>query len=358
MPTESEQRAKLAATLASITSLDLESLARREDLGTDFCFDDVLPDLRREVDLFRDLHNTNTDRFPITRLNELVSQADTMLNLVRDIKAFSIKGQPEPEKRRESLCTRIRSQYQHFFNEVYPYLSPAVLLKHELDVMKADTAKALSATQDRHLTRLQEMETQASQAMEAIRKVSAQTGLSAHATRFRDQATIHRKAAAGWLVTAVLIGVLTLVGAGWNLWWVEKNRQQDALVAAAQRATSAQTQQKEPEQLIGPAIEHSVARLLMLSVLSVGLVMTIKNYRAHRHNAVVNEHRQNALSTFETFVNATQDPQTRNAVLLRATESIFVPVATGYLTAEPDAGGSLQVLEIMRGLGKDTMSDK
>jgi hypothetical protein len=46
---------------------------------------------------------------------------------------------------------------------------------------------------------------------------------------------------------------------------------------------------------------------------------------------VVDQHRQNALSTFETFMKAASDEQMKNAVLLQATQAILTPQATDSL---------------------------
>jgi len=77
-----------------------------------------------------------------------------------------------------------------------------------------------------------------------------------------------------------------------------------------------------------------------------------KTYRAHRHNAVVNRHRQNALTTFQTFAQAASEEQTKNAVLLQATQCIFSPQQTGYIQSDNDTPGIPQVLEIVRSFSK------
>ena len=74
-------------------------------------------------------------------------------------------------------------------------------------------------------------------------------------------------------------------------------------------------------------------------------------YRAHRHNFVINRHRLNALSTFEAFAKATDDQQIKNAVLLQATQCIFGPQPTGYISGESESEGYPQILEIVRGMG-------
>ena len=85
-------------------------------------------------------------------------------------------------------------------------------------------------------------------------------------------------------------------------------------------------------------------------MLVTSLVWTGRVYKAHRHNYVINKHRQNALRTFEAFVKAAKDEQTKSAVLLQATQCIFSPQPTGYLTHEAEPSGSPQILEIIRSM--------
>lgn len=94
----------------------------------------------------------------------------------------------------------------------------------------------------------------------------------------------------------------------------------------------------------------TVERVIVISILSTAILFCVRNYSAARHNFVINRHRQNALSTFETFVKASGDDQTKDAVLLQATRSIFTPQASGYLKPDVEAAPSNQIIEIMRNL--------
>ena len=81
------------------------------------------------------------------------------------------------------------------------------------------------------------------------------------------------------------------------------------------------------------------------------LLWSSRNYKAHRHNNVINRHRANALSTFKVFVDSSKDDiATKNALLLKSAEAIFSPAITGYLTKEPDNQGTPQILEIVRNI--------
>ena len=68
---------------------------------------------------------------------------------------------------------------------------------------------------------------------------------------------------------------------------------------------------------------------------------------------VVNGHRQNALTTFQTFVKAAgdEDKETKNAVLLEATRCIFSPMSTGYLGGDQETPNSSIVEVLTRTVG-------
>jgi len=69
----------------------------------------------------------------------------------------------------------------------------------------------------------------------------------------------------------------------------------------------------------------------------------------HNHNFVVNKHRQNALSTFQAFSEATiNDPDTKNAILLQATQCIFSPQPSGFINKENEQENSNKIIEIFK----------
>ena len=97
-------------------------------------------------------------------------------------------------------------------------------------------------------------------------------------------------------------------------------------------------------------IQLAVAKVILFSLLFSALVWTGRVYRSHQHNFVVNQHRQNALTSFETFAKAANDDQTKSAVLLQATNCIFSPQASGYADSAVEAPGSPRIMEIIRNI--------
>lgn len=62
--------------------------------------------------------------------------------------------------------------------------------------------------------------------------------------------------------------------------------------------------------------------------LGYGVFFCTKNYMAHRHNAVINRHRQKALDAFHNMVAA--DPASKAIVLAHAARCVYAPYNSGY----------------------------
>ena len=95
----------------------------------------------------------------------------------------------------------------------------------------------------------------------------------------------------------------------------------------------------------GTGIANSLQNLFMkgflISPIYVWLNRSIKNHTAQKHLEVINIHRQNALETFDAFVAAAgENRETRDAVLLAATEAIFDANQTGYLSTKTSGADS------------------
>ena len=82
------------------------------------------------------------------------------------------------------------------------------------------------------------------------------------------------------------------------------------------------------------------------------LITCGKNYRAQAHNYIINKNKQNALSTFETFVKATNNEEIRNAVLLQTTKAIFSNPKSGYLKEDGSDDEPTQIIEIVKDMSK------
>lgn len=187
-------------------------------------------------------------------------------------------------------------------------------LVHEMRRSKAEAAELAE--------RIREM-------ADAAAGMTRRLGVDANASHFGRQAIEHSRGGTRWLVATTLASI---GAAAWAVFaYAESVRR---IVAGA---------------LTGPQLlQLSVAKLLVLSVIVSTALWCSRIYRAHRHNYIVNKHRQNALSTFETFVSATHDSHIKDAILTQATASIFAPQHTGYGEADGSSAYAPHIIETAR----------
>jgi hypothetical protein len=104
-------------------------------------------------------------------------------------------------------------------------------------------------------------------------------------------------------------------------------------------------------------IQIGVTKFIIFSILSFGLAFSAKNYKSHKHSYVTNKHRANALKTFKAFTESSSknDGETRNAILLQATQCIFSHQETGFSNSEKETSSNLKIVEIIKNLtGKNS----
>lgn len=94
-----------------------------------------------------------------------------------------------------------------------------------------------------------------------------------------------------------------------------------------------------------------------MTLLAYGLGFSVRQHASSKHNETVNLHRQNALRTFETFVKATEDQETKDAVLLEATRSIFAAQPTGFLRTGRETESPSTIIEVIRRMGGNPPAD-
>ncbi len=169
-------------------------------------------------------------------------------------------------------------------------------------------------------------------ARDAARKAAGDSGIAAHMAKFRDRAKEHKTASRGWLVTAGMLAACWLAAVAYVAFWAPH-------ITVSEGTAS--------------VLVALSPRVLLFSFGIAIVFWASRNYRANRHNYVVNVHRQTALETFSAFTEGARgNPDVKNAILLQATQAIFVMTPTGYSGAEKEAAGPQSaIIEVVRALG-------
>jgi hypothetical protein len=92
----------------------------------------------------------------------------------------------------------------------------------------------------------------------------------------------------------------------------------------------------------------AVSKVLVFAVLSFVLYLCARNFLSHKHNAIIDRHRQNALMTYTALVDAAGDTPNREVILVQAAACIFSPQGTGYTRdSAPNPPSAQSVIEFM-----------
>lgn len=332
----------LLARLQNFAEVDLSQLERVDDLGKTYGFTKVMPIFASIKKLYGQLAKCNLDDLPDTTIDQLISYANLTDELLAKIKKFDPKKvEDNPSTFNNKLPAQVHEQLiqdaEDLHRTLFSQLSHVIsyYLIDAADPVKVwevldQTIKLLSEQGKEIDAEYREKISVVENALEKVQLTAQKVGVAAHAEHFKEEARLHEKSARNWLVATVILAVMTLgIGVAsfiLGVWFF---------------------QSVSPSQ----SIQVAIAKIAIFSFFFSSLIWTGRIYRSQKHNAVVNKHRQNALSTFETFaVAAGDDPQVKNAVLLQATQCIFSPQHTGYVAQESDTAGYPQVLEIVRGI--------
>lgn len=320
-----EERLKIRSVLEQLSKLDSGELARK-DLGETF-------DFELGVSLFEDiiglasemLENGSADHLWGPAINSALRNLRGVSQALEQIRTAGGESINSPS--RDARLNTVNDRWGEFLR-----LSGTFMVTHSLERRRlAQSEQSVRAK----LEAVEQSEAHVASAKKAYEHLAEQhakrlkeVGVSFHASHFQTEAGSNQAASWAWLGAMIVIG-------GFTAWYalVELTA---ALSVLPDKAT------------MGQVVNFTVVRLIVVSLLMFAIGFCSRNYSASLHNFVVNQHRANALQSFLTFEEAAQKPETKDAVLLEATRSIFSPQSSGYVKGvrEPQAGGP--VIEILR----------
>jgi hypothetical protein len=206
----------------------------------------------------------------------------------------------------------------------------AASLRHAMPLVQYSKGLELDHGIEQALKRLDDFQG----AVNTAQNVQAAEAL---AQSYEKEAKLHERDAQFWLrITGALFALTILVTAG----IVYKS------FALLQGLTMPQT------------IQIALAKLLIFSVALSAAIWSARNYRASRHNSIVNRHRVNNLRTYIEFANVVKDNTTLNAVLLQMSQAIFGSQPSGFL-AEGEKSTMMPlefIADVLRSGGRGTSS--
>lgn len=335
MATSMHPGGETGESLTRVQSFDLQSVVRERELGVTFALKEIVAPAKKVQELFDLIAPSHINFFPEQQKRVIKDQADAFYNFLEQCAQFQIEGaQPSPTEAKTALVTKAEGLYQQYFNTLFPLISFATARTQDFSRLEQEARAASQHVKDevdRLVSELEGQKEAADEILTEVRAVAAEQGVSQQAVHFRNESEEHVSEAATWKVwTQWAIGIL--VAYGILSIFLHK-------IPFLAPATTYD------------AVQLAVSKLLIFVVLGYGLTLCAKNYLAHRHNAVVNKHRQNALATYTTIADAANDASGRDIVLSHAADCIFSPQDTGYHDASKRSADAPPTLQLMPRLG-------
>jgi len=268
--------------------------------------------------------------FSDAQLSTIYGQANADFNTFKQILDFDATASGAAQTR-SNLLDQLRVRRDQLFEQVWQYIAYGAARATDTSVLETQARATIQSIEDQSskLTeQLKSSKTEAETTLAAIRAVASEQGVSQQASYFKEEAQHQEELASRWLAItykfAFAVGGFAVLSLFLHkLPWIRPENGTEAI------------------QLV-------TSKFLIFAVLAFLLIMAARNYATHKHNSVVNRHRQNALLTYRAIVEAAAGQGTEDIVLAHAASCIFSPQETGFSQGKGDGtSASKSVLELL-----------
>lgn len=316
--------------LERVQTFNPATLGREDDLGRQMNFVEAVQPAEAIIALYKRIPMSALPDFTDSQLNAIQSQANADYNVFKQILDFNAASN-DAVGTRTNILNNIKVRRDQLFDQLWQYVAYGVARITDTSLLEIQARATIQGIEDQAVKLTEQLEkakTDAENALAAIRAVASEQGVSQQAIYFKDEAQSQETLADKWLTytyrfAAALGGFAILSLFLHKIEWIRP------------------TTNSEMFQLI-------TSKVLIFTVLGYMLIMAARNYTTHKHNAVVNRHRQNALLTYRALVTAAENTGTQDIVLAHAASCIFSPQETGFAHGKSDSGvASKSVLELL-----------
>jgi hypothetical protein len=330
-----------AGYISQLDAISVDDVVGEARLGPGFSFQDArtpMESIKEFVEQLRFLDGTGLP-------NRLVGKCSTpfqqLLDTIRQIKDFNIANFSN-QNYRLSLIQQLRDGNDNLVEAAVPVLLYGNLLTSGIKTAQANT-HAILAEIDKQRGELVGVVKEAGDLLAEQKKFSAEIAIAGYGTLFAKEAREHNTAANKWLMTTgVLAGLMALVA-------VVNYRISANILDQFSHSSGSQL----PQLPASITLQFTLAKVILFTVGLSAAYWSARVYRSHRHNAIVNKHRANALTSFQEFVVSATDPEVKHAILLQTTSCIYAPQPTGFSSGgDTDGESPLKILEIVRNFQK------
>lgn len=307
-----------------------KSLVSRPEWGT-IKFINAEQDLERIFSLLSYLSILPLEYLTDQATKDIKNQIDQTKPRIEQIDKFNIE-QPNATQTRDSLITQIHQSADSLYTAAAPWIPFLAYQKGDIaeNIEKLSTSvSTANGMVEKAKGEIENKKKEIDDIITKAREASASAGAAVFTQDFDRESIKLSDNATRWLITTTVLGSVTLIVAVLTWFW-------------------------SPTGLDTGQIWQKVAsKFIILSILLTATMWCGKIYKALMHQSVINRHRALSLQTFQAFSSAASDVQTKDAVLLETTRSIFSQCMTGYVdSASASADSDARVIEIVKSIAQ------
>jgi len=315
-------------SLERIQRFNIQTLVRQDELGQAMCFAEIVSSAKSIVDLYNRISIGSLEDFADSQLDIVQIQANSDYKLFEQILLFSPTVNTNQE--RITLISSVVNRRDTLFNELWHFIAYSVARATDTTLLESQARATIQSIKDQATEingQLTQNKTDSDEALKEIRAAAAEQGVSQQATCFKEEFDQQELKATEWLK---------------NTYWFAGGLAAFSIASLFLHKWDWLAPKDQIE-----AIQFVSSKIVIFAVLAFLLIMASRNYNSHKHNAVLNKHRQNALLTYRTLVAAAGEKGTEDIVLANAASCIFAPQETGYTGVKGESASPKSVLELM-----------
>ena len=320
--------------LSYIIDFDPDSIGRRSALG-DANFEESIPKARQIKDLFERISVRSLNSLSDSMLTTISNNASAFTDLIGRFHSYNPTTSSPND--RSQLIQEILQRTEEFQNNLSATVSFSISSSINIDDIRKSIEELVSSYQSSFEIRSQEIDSMSQKSkdiLERVQSAAADQGISRESKHFSDLSEEYNRESEKWFSRSIKLGIFAIFLATVSLFshripWFAANN-------------------------VSEAIQIISGKVIMISIIGYALITCVRNFIANRHNAVVNRHKQNALMTYRSFLDASPSPEMVSIVLNHASSSIFSPQDTGFVKGEELPGGK----SIMEWITRSSIGEK
>ena len=261
--------------------------------------------------LIEDLSKCHFDRVPTDKISSIRRKIQEYKEIFKRAKSLDIEDGGDTKSTRDQIVQELESYYSGFFEVVSPvinFANQAGTDFKQIERKARETLESIKNYSGKQKTQIEDKLKEANSVLDSMRIASAEAGVSQNAIHYSEAQKNHAEKADKWykwgkslLITLIIF--VTTIGFAFVLF-------------------------KEGKKPILDYLE--IATLIIISLWIYAINFFNKNFYAEKHNETINANKAKTLTTFRSFVDATENEDIKNQIVAYTCASAFSNLSTGF----------------------------